>query len=55
MDRQSNFREFEKVFWKVSREMGYLWKEVYEKSLPGSQAHILFLLERNGPKKTEES
>lgn len=53
-DDQNIFPEFEKLFWKLSREMGYLWKRIYEQTLPGSQFHILFLLERNGTKRMSE-
>lgn len=51
---QNHFPEFEKLFWKLSREMGYLWKRIYEQTFPGSQSHILFLLERNGTKRMSE-
>lgn len=54
MARQDDFPEFEKLFWQLSREMGYRWKQIYQKTFPGSQSHILFLLERNGPKKMSE-
>lgn len=54
MDKQSFFPEFEKSFWKFSRTISYLWKEIYEETFPGSQSHILFLLERNGPQKMSE-
>lgn len=54
MDRQSNFIEFEKLFWQISRKMGYLWKTIYEQTFPGSQSHILFLLQRNGPRRMSE-
>lgn len=54
MDREIEFHEFEKLFWQLSREMGHLWKKVYKETFPGSQSHILFLLERNGPKRMSE-
>lgn len=54
MDKQSDFNTFEKLFWKLSREMSYVWREIYAETFPGSQSHILFLLERNGPKKMSE-
>src|SRR5690625_2948954 len=54
MDREKEFTEFEKLFWQISRNMGYLWKSIYEQTFPGSQSHILFVLERNGPKKMSE-
>ncbi len=54
MDRENEFLEFENLFWKISKSMGYLWRNIYEQTFPGSQAHILFLLERHGPKKMSE-
>ncbi len=54
MHKDNLFPEFEKLFWQVSREMGYLWKKIYEQTFPGSQSHILFLLVRSGPKKMSE-
>lgn len=54
MEQQQHFYEFEKLFWQLSRNMGYLWKKIYAQSFPGSQSHILFTLERSGPKKMSE-
>lgn len=54
IDRQSDFQEFERLFWLVSREMGYQWRKIYDETFPGSQSHILFYLERNGPAKMSE-
>lgn len=54
MDRQKEFQDFEKLFWQISREMSYVWKKIYEQTFPGSQSHILFLLERSGPKRMSE-
>lgn len=54
INRQYDFEEFERLFWQLSREMGYQWKKIYADTFPGSQSHILFLLERNGPKKMSE-
>src|SRR5690625_4346248 len=34
--------------------MGYQWRKVYDDTFPGSQSHILFLLERNGPQRMSE-
>jgi len=52
--RQGAFNEFERLFWQLSREMGYQWRKVYDDTFPGSQSHILFLLERNGPQRMSE-
>lgn len=52
--REGDFNEFERLFWQLSREMGYQWKKVYNDIFPGSQSHILFLLERKGPQKMSE-
>ena len=52
--RQSDFNEFERLFWQLSREMGYQWRKVYDDTFPGSQSHILCLLERNGPQRMSE-
>lgn len=54
MENQNDFLEFEKSFWKLSREMAHLWEKIYKETFPGSQSHILFLLQRNGPKKMSE-
>lgn len=54
VDRQGDFNEFERLFWQLSREMGYQWRKIYNDTFPGSQSHILFLLERNGPHRMSE-
>lgn len=54
MEQQQHFHKFENLFWQLSRNMGYLWKKIYAQSFPGSQSHILFTLERSGPKKMSE-
>lgn len=54
IDRQDNFKQFERLYWQLSREMGYQWKKIYDDTFPGSQSHILFLLERKGPQKMSE-
>ncbi|MED4203627.1 MarR family transcriptional regulator [Neobacillus mesonae] len=48
------FRQFVKLYWNLSRDMNYIWKDIFNRQFPGSQSHILFLLERNGPKKMSE-
>lgn len=45
-DNHANFGRFEELFWQVTKNMGSIWKEIFDESLPGSQSHILFLLER---------
>ena len=54
INRQYDFEEFERLFWQLSREMGYQWRKIYNDTFPGSQSHILFLLERKGPQKMSE-
>ncbi|MEO4055186.1 MarR family transcriptional regulator [Solibacillus sp. CAU 1738] len=53
-DNQQLFLQFEKLFWNLSKNMSYLWKGVFEERFPGSQSHILFLLERKGHLKMSE-
>src|SRR5690625_5359629 len=54
INRQYDFEEFERLFWQLSREMGYQWRKIYNDTFPGSQSHILFLIERKGPQKMSE-
>ncbi|MFD1929534.1 MarR family transcriptional regulator [Sporosarcina siberiensis] len=54
MDRLEQFREFEILFWQLSRKTEYLWKDIYAKTFPGSQSRIMYLLEQNGPMKMSE-
>ena len=54
INRQYDFEKFERLFWQLSREMGYQWRKIYNDTFPGSQSHILFLLERKGPQKMSE-
>ncbi|MBY0121554.1 MarR family winged helix-turn-helix transcriptional regulator [Bacillus sp. S/N-304-OC-R1] len=42
------FFQFEHLFWDVSRNMGYIWKQIFENSFPGSQSYIMFKLEQSG-------
>ncbi|WOV87055.1 MarR family transcriptional regulator [Sporosarcina oncorhynchi] len=53
-ENEDLFSEFGKLYWGLSREMSYMWKDIFEKHFPGSQSHILFLLERHGQKKMSE-
>ncbi|MGM8212717.1 MarR family winged helix-turn-helix transcriptional regulator [Virgibacillus sp. W0430] len=54
IDKEDVFGEFEKLFWDISKDMSHLWKKIFNKRFPGSQSYILFLLERNGPKRMSE-
>ena len=54
MDRQNHFIDFERLFWKLSRKMEYQWNKIYMETFPGSQSHIMFLLQQNGPKMMSE-
>lgn len=53
-DEQQLFSRFEELYWQVSRNMGYIWKKIFEERFPGSQAYIIFLLEKNGQQKMSE-
>lgn len=48
------FSQFEKLYWHLNRNMGFVWKDIFEERFPGSQSYILFVLERSGPKKMSE-
>lgn len=43
------FPRFEELFWNVTRNMGQVWKKIFEEHFPGSQSHLVFMLERRGP------
>lgn len=43
-----------RLYWDLSRDMSYFWKEIFTRRFPGSQSTILFLLERNGRKRMSE-
>ncbi|WOV85694.1 MarR family transcriptional regulator [Sporosarcina jeotgali] len=51
---KTDFVRFEELFWNVTREMGKMWKEVFEEHLPGSQSYLVFTLARKGPLKRSE-
>lgn len=51
---QELYLQFEKLYWNISKKMSYLWKDIFEQQFPGSQSHILFLLERRGSMKMSE-
>jgi len=42
------FARFEELFWEVTRGMGKKWSRIFESQLPGSQAYLVHLLEREG-------
>ncbi|RKD23152.1 hypothetical protein BEP19_13115 [Ammoniphilus oxalaticus] len=50
-NEQHLFGQFERVYWHLSKKLGSLWKQIFEERFPGSQSHMLFLLERNGAHK----
>src|SRR5699024_9781335 len=54
MHRQNYFSSFEKLFWHLSKQMANLWKDIYSQTFPGSQSHIMFTLQKNGPQKMSE-
>lgn len=54
LSSQTLFPEFEKLYWNLSRDMGFVWKKIFEQRFPGSQSYILFSLERSGPKRMSE-
>ncbi|AXI00587.1 MarR family transcriptional regulator [Sporosarcina sp. PTS2304] len=42
------FSHFEELFWQVTRSMGKVWREIFDEHFPGSQSHLVFMLERRG-------
>lgn len=48
------FPRFEELFWNVTRNMGQVWKKIFEEHFPGSQSHLVFMLERRGPLRMSE-
>lgn len=54
MDRQHSFIDFERLFWELSRKMEFQWNNIYMQTFPGSQSHIMYLLQQNGPKMMSE-
>lgn len=55
MEKDKNlFFHFEELFWDVSRKMGYIWKQIFEASFPGSQSYIMFKLEQSGRMRMSE-
>ncbi|MDW0109445.1 MarR family winged helix-turn-helix transcriptional regulator [Sporosarcina aquimarina] len=53
-ENPSDFVKFEELFWSVTREMGKMWKQIFEEQLPGSQSHLVFTLSRKGSMKMSE-
>lgn len=54
MKSDQDFHDFEKLFWLLSKQMEYEWKEIYTKTFPGSQSGIMYLLEQKGPQKMSD-
>lgn len=54
VSKQDAFAKFEELYWQVSRSMNYIWKQIFEEHFPGSQAYVLFLLEKKGKQKMTE-
>jgi len=54
MGRQKLFLDFERLFWQLSIKMEHQWRDIYRQTFPGSQSHIMYLLEQRGPKKMSE-
>lgn len=46
--------KFMRLYWNLSRNMSYIWKEIFARRFPGSQSDILFLLGRYGRKRMSE-
>lgn len=47
-DERDRFTRFEELYWEVTRGMGNLWARVFASELPGSQAYLVSLLEKEG-------
>lgn len=54
MTRSERFKNFEKVFWQLSRKMEHRWQTIYAKTFPGSQSQIMYLIAEKGPLKMSE-
>ena len=54
MELPHHFMRFEKVFWQLSRKVEYLWRDIFTQTFPGSQSHIMYLLNQDGPQKMSE-
>lgn len=48
------FSQFEDLFWQVTRNMGAIWSKIFANHFPGSQSHLVFMLERKGPTRMSE-
>lgn len=48
------FSRFEELFWHVTRNMGQIWKKIFDEHFPGSQSHLVFMLERRGKLRMSE-
>lgn len=47
-EEKALFSRFEELFWQVTRSMGQIWKTIFDEHFPGSQSHLVFILERRG-------
>lgn len=54
MNRFEDFQTFEMLFWQVSLKMENIWRDIYAKTFPGSQSHIMHMLDKEGPLKMSE-
>lgn len=48
------FSQFEQLFWQVTRSMGKVWKDIFDEHFPGSQSHLVFMLEQRGKLRMSE-
>lgn len=48
------FSRFEELFWQVTRSMGQVWKKIFDEHFPGSQSHLVFMLEQRGSMRMSE-
>ncbi|ARJ38959.1 MarR family transcriptional regulator [Sporosarcina sp. P21c] len=53
-DEKELFSRFEELFWQVTRNMGQIWKKIFDEHFPGSQSHLVFTLERRGTMRMSE-
>lgn len=54
MANSQEFTRFEELYWSISRSMNYIWKSIFDHHFPGSQAYILFVLEKKERQKMTE-
>lgn len=51
MEKQDDLLRLEELYWQISRRINAVWKKVFDETLPGSQAYLLYLLEKKGVQK----